>query len=292
VRVIQAASAGGASSSLHHIASAAALTGELLKMRSLPAIKAVFDALGVSMSDPCLKAAGYDLPSLKAAGFDAAAFRAAGFSWSDLKAAGFTSSDCKSLGCDLASAQSAGYDVLSLIAGFGYDAVASSGCDVSCILVLPLPPPPPQSAQHGAALTTAAQAPGPNPSTSHPVTRVPQRDGGNLYMTLHMHRVDDHKKVRDGRQPLDVPAGWQIANPIADDIRVCGAHPWQSHCLVLDNGGAYGTASSSFRAGDRSFCCSVEKITKIYKISISAKTENQGKYGTSPAATLHRTRRG
>ena len=59
VRVIQAASAGGASSSLHHIASAAALTGELLKMKRLPAIKAVLDALGVSMSDPCLKAAGF-----------------------------------------------------------------------------------------------------------------------------------------------------------------------------------------------------------------------------------------
>jgi hypothetical protein len=89
VRVIQAASAGGASSSLHHIASAAALTGELLKMKRLPAFKAVINALGVSMSDPCLKAA-------------------------------------------------VGYDVLSLITGFGYDAVASSGCDVSCILV---PPP-------------------------------------------------------------------------------------------------------------------------------------------------------
>ena len=41
------------------------------------------------------------------------------------------------------------------------------------------PPLPPQSAQHGR--TTAAQAPGPKPSTSHAVTRVSQRDGGNLY---------------------------------------------------------------------------------------------------------------
>jgi hypothetical protein len=131
VRVIQAASAGGASSSLHHIASAAALTAELLEMKRLPAIKAVFDVLGIGMSDPCLKAAGFDLPSLKAAGFDAAAFTAIGCNWSDLKAAGFASSDCKALGCDLASLQSAGYDVLSQIADFGYDAVASSGCDVS-----------------------------------------------------------------------------------------------------------------------------------------------------------------
>ena len=105
-------------------------------MKSLPAIKAVFDALGVSMSDPCLKAAGFDLPSLKAAGFDAAAFKAAGCSWSDLKAAGFTLSDCRAAGFDPKSLQSAGYDVLSLIADFGYDAVASSGCDVRRYIAL------------------------------------------------------------------------------------------------------------------------------------------------------------
>ena len=115
VRVIQAASAGGASSSLLHIASAAALTGELLKMKSLPAVNAVMAALGKA------DVGGLDLPSLKAAGFTLSDFRAAGF-------------DPKSL-------QSAGYDVLSLIIDFGYDAVASSGCDVSSV-VLVLPPSP------------------------------------------------------------------------------------------------------------------------------------------------------
>ena len=92
-------------------------------MKRLPAIQVVLDALGVSMSDPCLKAAGYD----------AGAFKAAGFTLSDFRAAGF---DPKSL-------QSAGYDVLSLIANFGYDAVTSSGCDVSSIvLVTSLAPSP------------------------------------------------------------------------------------------------------------------------------------------------------
>ena len=126
VRVIQAASAGGASSSLLHIASAAAVTGELLKMKSLPAVNAVMAALGKA------DVGGLDVPSLKAAGFTLSDFRAAGF-------------DPKSL-------QSAGYDVLSLIADFGYDAVASSGCDVSRYsalkgqdinaFILVLPPPP------------------------------------------------------------------------------------------------------------------------------------------------------
>ena len=154
----------------------------------------------------------------------------------------------------------------------------------------PSPPtPPPQSAQHGQ--TTAAQAPGPKPSTSHPVTRVPQRDGGNLYATLHMRRVVDRTVVQDGDQPLHVPAGWQIADGTADDMHVCGDHPWQSYGLVFANGDVYGTAASKpLGIGDRSFCCSVEKFTKIYKISISAKTENQGKNGAT--TTLYRTRRG
>jgi hypothetical protein len=61
-------------------------------------------------------------------------------------------------------------------------------------------------------------------------------------MTLHCHIVDDRRRVEDGDTPVHVPAGWQIATGDADDIRVCGAHPWQSSCLVLANGGAYGTA--------------------------------------------------
>jgi hypothetical protein len=87
-------------------------------------------------------------------------------------------------------------------------------------------------------------------------------------MTLHMHRVDDRTVVYDGEEPLDVPGGWQIADGSADDVRVCGAHPWQSHHLLFANGDTYGTAACYFPCdiGDRSFCCSVEKITTFYKI--------------------------
>ncbi len=140
VRVIQAASAGGVSSSLHLIASAAALTGELLKMKSLPAVNSVMAAMGKA------EVGGLDVPSLKAAGFDAAACRATGYDLPSLKAAGFTSSEVKAAGFDPKSLLSAGYDVLSLISDFGYDVVASSSCDVSNILVIP-PPPSPPSAQ-------------------------------------------------------------------------------------------------------------------------------------------------
>jgi hypothetical protein len=69
-------------------------------------------------------------------------------------------------------------------------------------------------------------------------------------MTLHRHKVDGgahpgsifDDRVNDGDQPLVVPAGWQIADGSADDVRVCGDHPWQSACLVFANGDIYGTA--------------------------------------------------
>jgi hypothetical protein len=46
-------------------------------------------------------------------------------------------------------------------------------------------------------------------------------------------------------QPLPVPAGWQIAEGNADDIRVCAAHPWQSTYLLFANDHTYGTAACS-----------------------------------------------
>ncbi len=64
-------------------------------------------------------------------------------------------------------------------------------------------------------------------------------------MTLHRHKVDDSTIVEDGNQPLDVPAGWQIADGSADDVRVCGAHPWQSRYLVFADGVVCGTAACS-----------------------------------------------
>ncbi len=58
-----------------------------------------------------------------------------------------------------------------------------------------------------------------------------------------MHKLDDRTDVRDGRHPLEVPAGWEIAPCDADSARVCGAHAWQSDCLVFaTNGTPHGTA--------------------------------------------------
>jgi hypothetical protein len=63
VRIIEAASAGGASSSMCDIASVSALTPGLFMMRSLPAVNAVLAALG----RPAV--VGLDARYLKAGGF-------------------------------------------------------------------------------------------------------------------------------------------------------------------------------------------------------------------------------
>jgi hypothetical protein len=87
-------------------------------------------------------------------------------------------------------------------------------------------------------------------------------------MTLHMRRVDDRTWVHDGDQPLHVPAGWQIADGSADDVRVSGAHPWQSVCLVFANGDAYATSSCDpsrtvgYMPGDAQFLLFSRKIYK------------------------------
>jgi ribosomal protein L13E len=122
MRIIEAASA-GTFSPLQVIASAVALTRDLLDMKSLPAVMAVLAALGVAIGDASLKAVGLDPPSLKAAGHDISAFRAACCSWADIRTAGFTAAEAKAAGCDSTNAKSAGYHAKSL-KDAGFDAAA------------------------------------------------------------------------------------------------------------------------------------------------------------------------
>ena len=97
VRAIQAASAGGGCSSLQDIASAVALTRDLIKMQSLPAVNAVLAALGKAaakgLDANSLKKAGFDLSSLVRAGFDLSSLVKAGFDAAALKGAGFSLRD-------------------------------------------------------------------------------------------------------------------------------------------------------------------------------------------------------
>jgi hypothetical protein len=225
VRIIEAASAGGASPSLPDIAKSAALTRGLLDMNSFVAVKAVFSALGVAMDHPSLKAVGFDRPSLKAAGFDLAAYRAAGCDWTTIRTAGFSAVEAQASGCDLASAQAAGFNVPSLVAAYGYKVVAAAGIDVSCILVSFL-----------LCLRAHTRAQTSPPSSSFQCHR------SYFYATLHCHKVHDRTLVFDGDQPLHVPEGWHIAPGDADDIHVGGAYPWQSYNLHFANRTFCGTA--------------------------------------------------
>jgi hypothetical protein len=85
-------------------------------------------------------------------------------------------------------------------------------------------------------------------------------------------------------------AGWQIAGGDADDVRVCGAHPWQSWWLVFANGDFYGTAicdiPSCIGACARRAAAATAKNMKF-----SPHARQQGKKGAS-ATVLHRMRKG
>ena len=83
-------------------------------------------------------------------------------------------------------------------------------------------------------------------------------------MTLHRRKVDDSTIVKDGSQPVHVPAGWQIADGSAGDARVCGAHPWQSNGLVFANGDVYGTAAcmTPFDIGNAQFALQQTNLQK------------------------------
>jgi hypothetical protein len=86
-------------------------------------------------------------------------------------------------------------------------------------------------------------------------------------MTLHRRKDDDSTLVQDGCDPVDVPAGWQIADGSADDVRVCGSHPWQSTFLVFANGDAYGTFaySTPSHRGNAQFALQQKNLQKNSK---------------------------
>jgi hypothetical protein len=71
----------------------------------------------------------------------------------------------------------------------------------------------------------------------------PQRDGANLYMTLHLHKVDDGTDNGSYHgQQMKLPEGWRIADANEAVMHICGAHPWQCAYLMLSNDIGYGTS--------------------------------------------------
>ena len=84
-------------------------------------------------------------------------------------------------------------------------------------------------------------------------------------------------------------AGWQIAGGDADDVRVCGAHPWQSNYLVFANGDAYGTAMCHIPSFIGA-CARRAAAATAKNIKFSPHARQQGKKWA--AAILHRMRKG
>jgi len=128
VRIMQAAASASVSSSLQDIASAVALTRDLIGIKSLPAVNAVLAGLGKAA------AKGLDVKSLIEAGFDVKELQTAGFNLAAFKAAGFDSTSLKAAGFDAAALKVAGFDSIALKAsGFGLTALKAAGYDAAAL---------------------------------------------------------------------------------------------------------------------------------------------------------------
>ena len=86
-------------------------------------------------------------------------------------------------------------------------------------------------------------------------------------------------------------AGWQIADGDADDVRVCGAHPWQSFCLIFANGDFYGTAMCNYPS-QIGACVRRAAAATAKNMKFSPHARQQGKNTQAAAVLLNRMRKG
>ena len=84
-------------------------------------------------------------------------------------------------------------------------------------------------------------------------------------------------------------AGWQIAGGDADDVRVCGAHPWQSQWLVFANGDCCGTAMCDVLCY-KGACARRAAAATAKNMKFSPHARQQGKKWA--ATSLNRMRKG
>jgi hypothetical protein len=63
-----------------------------------------------------------------------------------------------------------------------------------------------------------------------------QRHKGFIYATAHVHDVDEQTFIQDGRTPVGIDAGFEVAPGDASDIEVANAHAWGSNTLIFSNG--------------------------------------------------------
>ena len=63
-----------------------------------------------------------------------------------------------------------------------------------------------------------------------------QRHKGFIYATAHVHDVDEQTFIQDGRTPVGIDAGFEVAPGDASDVEVANAHGWGSYCLIFSDG--------------------------------------------------------
>ena len=70
-------------------------------------------------------------------------------------------------------------------------------------------------------------------------THCPQRHGPYFYASAHERAVEggaQHAYSRDGKVPVKLDEGWEIAPGDECDREVCWQHKWSSHALVFADG--------------------------------------------------------
>ena len=69
-----------------------------------------------------------------------------------------------------------------------------------------------------------------------------QRHKGFIYASAHVHDVDGQTVIEDGRTPVGIDSGFEIAAGDASDIEVANAHAWGRLSLIFSDGTAAGSA--------------------------------------------------
>ena len=69
-----------------------------------------------------------------------------------------------------------------------------------------------------------------------------QRHNGFISASAHVCDVDGQTLIKDGRTPVAIDAGFEVAPGDASDIEVANAHAWECYCLIFSDGTAAGSA--------------------------------------------------
>ena len=94
------------------------------------------------------------------------------------------------------------------------------------------------AAPQPAASTSALKRLTPDPPS------ILQRHKGFIYASAHVRDVDGQTVIYDGRTPVGIDAGFEVAPGDASDVEVANAHAWGSEYLIFSDGEVAASALS------------------------------------------------